>query len=153
MLLAFSGCSASRIERGVFHSPKGYRVSLPPGLWRVSSDSRADLELRHARAQAGILAHATCGGKAALRSLPVLARHLTFGLKERRVLERREASVGGWPAIRVLLQGHLDGVAVKAEAYVIKGERCVHDLVYVAPPGEFSTGQPDFQAFVRSFVP
>lgn len=128
-------------------------MSLPSRLWRVSSDSRADLELKHARAQAGILAHATCEGNASLRSLPVLARHLTFGFTDRRMLERGAASVAGRPAIRMLLEGRLDGVPVKVEAYVIKGERCVYDLVYVAPPPDFSTGEPDFRALVRSFVP
>ncbi|MFQ5829177.1 MAG: hypothetical protein ACE5JD_08485 [Candidatus Methylomirabilia bacterium] len=128
-------------------------MSLPSPLWRVSSDGRADLELRHTRVQAGILAHATCQGKALLRSLPVLAKHLSFGLRDRQELERTEVSVARRPGIRVLLRGRLDGIPVKAEAYVIKGERCVYDMVYVAPPEEFSAGESDFQAFVRSFTP
>ncbi|MFQ5899026.1 MAG: hypothetical protein ACE5JN_12395 [Candidatus Methylomirabilia bacterium] len=152
LFLLVMACSASRIESGVFHSPKGYEVRLPAGAWRVETDGRADLELRDAASRAGILAHATCEGNPLRRSLPVLARHLSFGLEGRRLVERAEVSVAGHPAIRMVLEGKLDGDPVKVEAYVLKGERCVYDLVYVAPPGEFARGKPEFQVLVESLV-
>ncbi|MFQ5520628.1 MAG: hypothetical protein ACE5FK_04460 [Candidatus Methylomirabilia bacterium] len=152
LFLLAVACSASRIESGVFYSPKGYEVRLPAGAWRVKTDDQADLELRDAASGAGILVHATCGGNPPRRSLPVLARHLSFGLEHRRLLEEAEVTVAGHPAVRVLLEGQLDGDLVKVEAYVLKGERCVYDLVYVAPPRGFPRRKPDFQALVESLV-
>lgn len=153
LVWAGSACAGSRIEGGVFYSPKGFRVTLPAGgAWTVAADGRADLELRLSRARAGILINATCGGSAPRRPLAVLARQLTFGVQGREALERDELRVAGHEAIRVLFKGRLDERPVQVEAYVVKGEQCVYDLVYVAPPEEFAAGTEDFGVFVRSFV-
>lgn len=151
-LLGGSACAGGRIERGVFHSDKGYRVNLPASGWQIVTTGQADLVLKHPEWRAGILLHATCEGAAPRRSLSVLARHLTFGLRDKEVLEQGEVTVTGLPALRSLLQGRLDGNAVQMEAYVLKGDVCVYDLVYVAPPTEFSKGTRDFRSFLSSFV-
>jgi hypothetical protein len=136
----------------VFYSAKGYRVALPAAReWQVVADGRADLELRRAASRAGILVNATCEGRAPTRPLAVLARHLTFGIQGKEVGEQSELTVAGHPAIKVLLAGRLDGAPVEVEAYVVKGERCVYDLAYVSPPGEFAAGKADFEAFLSSF--
>lgn len=136
----------------MFYSTKGYRVALPVGReWEVVPDGRADLELRRPASRVGILANATCEGKPPARPLAVLARHLTFGLQGREVLEQSELTLAGHPAVRVLLKGRLDGAPVEVAAYVVKGERCVYDLVYVAPPAEFAGGRAAFDAFLSSF--
>jgi len=127
-------------------------VSLPAGAWRVSTDGRADLELARTGSPAGILAHATCEGKPPERPLPVLARHLTFGLEGRKLVEREEVTVAGRSGIRLLLEGRLDGIPVTVEAFVLKGEGCVYDLLYVAPPAEFAASQREFRDFVGSFA-
>lgn len=152
LLLSGVGCSAGRIEGGVFYSAKGYRVDLPGPAWQVVPGSAADLELRRAEPKGGILINATCEGNPPSRSLPVLSRHLTFGLEEREVLDRSEVALGGRAALNSLLRGRVDGVPVKIEAYVMKDERCVYDFLYVAPPEGFAAGAGEFRAFVRSFI-
>ena len=153
LLLGGAACSAGRIEGGVFYSPRGYRVTLPgrPG-WEVAADGPADLELRLRASRAGILVNATCEGKAPSRSLAVLSGHLTFGIQSKEVLEREKVTVAGHHAFRLLLEGRLDGAPVQVEAYVVKGEECVYDLIYAAPPTEFAAGTEDFRALVSSFV-
>jgi hypothetical protein len=152
ILLGSSACAGGRIVGGVFYSDKGYRVTLPANGWRVLSAGEADLALEQPEWGAGMLLHATCGASAPRRSLRVLARHLTFGLLDRKVLEHGEATVTGLPALRSLLQGELDGRAVRVETYVLRDGTCVYDMVYVAPPTEFPKGVSDFQAFVSSFA-
>jgi hypothetical protein len=44
------------------------------------------------------------------------------------------------------------GERVRMEAYVLKDERCVYDLVYVASPETFEAQRPDFKRFVDSFA-
>ncbi len=136
----------------MFYSAKGYRVALPTAReWQVAADGRADLELHRAASRAGILVNATCEGRAPTRPLAVLTRHLTFGIQGMEAREQSELTVAGHPAIKVLLTGRLDGAPVEVEAYVVKGERCVYDLIYAAPPGEFAEGKADFEAFLSSF--
>ena len=82
----------------------------------------------------------------------MLARHLVFGLAGRTLLERETVTVAGRAGIRVLLDGLQDGVPVRVEAFVLKGEGCVYDLVYVAAPADFEVGRGAFRKFVESFA-
>jgi hypothetical protein len=150
LALVVAGCSAGRIESGVYYSPKGYHVSLPPSGWSVKHARAVDLELQRATSPGGMLADATCEGKEVRRPLDVLTRHLTFGLKERVVEESASLTVGGLPAQRAVLRGSVDGTPVKVEAIVVKGDQCVYDFLYVAPPETFESGRADFQTFVES---
>jgi hypothetical protein len=151
LALLVAGCSADRIERGVFHSIKGYRVSLPPNGWAVEPRGNPDLEMRRLGAPGGILADATCGGKPPRRSLELLARYLVFGLGAREVLEDGAMVVAGRDGVRRVVRGRLDGAPVTVEAVVLKDERCVYDFLYVAPADAFEAGRADFRAFVESF--
>ena len=145
------GCSADRIERGVFHSSKGYRVSLPPPSWGIVRGGKVDLELRRATPRGGMLADATCEGRTPRRPLGVLARHLTFGLTDRETVEDGAVFLGGLPGVRTVVRGSLDGTEVSVEMVVLKGGQCVYDFLYVAPVDDFPSGRPDFRALVESF--
>ena len=87
------------------------------------------------------------------RPLPVLARHLVFGLTRPVTVESDTRMVGGRPAAHRVLRGVVDGREVEVESLVVKGDRCVHDFLYVAPPEQFEAGRRDFQALVESFSP
>jgi hypothetical protein len=41
---------------------------------------------------------------------------------------------------------------MRIESYVVKGDRCVWDLIYAAEPGVFDATRVDFQRLVESFV-
>jgi hypothetical protein len=147
-----AGCSASRIENGVFYSPNGYRLSLPGHGWTVKPGGAAELELQRKNPEGGMLADATCDGKTAGRPLAVLTRHLTFGLGHRETVESVQNEADGRQAERTVVRGTVDGNEVAVEAVVVKDRRCVYDFVYVAPAAAFEVGRGDFQAFVESFA-
>jgi hypothetical protein len=150
-LLLIAGCAASRIESGVFHSDKGYQVTLPAEGWRVDPDGQADLTLRRGEPQGGMLTTATCEGAAVSRPAPILARHLLFGLVHRAVVESAPVEVAGRPGVRSVVRGERDGHEVQVAAVVLKDERCVYDFLYVAPVDAFAAGKAEFDAFVQSF--
>ena len=149
-----AGCStvAGRIENGVFHSSKGYQVKLPGAGWRVESADSADLALKRDAPPGGMLTDATCEEKSLGHPLPLLARHLTFGLTNRVLVDQKTESLNGLPTQHTVLRGSSDGVDVQVEAVVLKTARCVHDFLYVAPVGDFESGRGDFRAFVESFT-
>jgi hypothetical protein len=152
LALLAAGCASSGIEGGVFHSKKGYQVSLPAGGWRVARDSKADLELRRERPPGGMLADATCDARLGERPPEHLVRYLTFGLKHREEVRTEPVTVGGRAGARSVLRGTLDGAEVAVDAVSVKGEGCVYDFLYVAPVDAFEAGRGDFQAFVDSLA-
>lgn len=151
---ALAGCAGARIEGGVFHSPAGYRLTLPGPDWVPASDGRADLELRHRGAPAGMLANAACDAGVARRSMAVLTRQVLVGLRERVVVSRADVTLAGRPAAHTVVEGRMApaGERVRVEMYLVKDAGCVYDFLYVAPPGDFERWQADFHRFVESFV-
>ena len=139
--LAAACAATSGIDNGTFRSAKGYRLDVPRDGWRVEQGAGADLALARAEPPAGMLADATCDGREMGRDLPVLARHLTFGLTDRRTVESDTWTVGGRDAAHRVVMGRRDGAEVGVEAVVMKGDRCVHDFLYVAPAASFEAGR------------
>ena len=152
LALLAAGCASSGVEGGVFHSEKGYQVSLPGGGWRVARDSRADLELRRDSPPGGMLADATCDARVKDRSPEHLVRYLTFGLKRREEVRTEPVTVGGRAGARSVLRGRLDGAEVSVDAVSVKADGCVYDFLYVAPVEVFEAGRGDFQAFLDSLA-
>ena len=157
-LAMLAGCASGSIERGVFHSDKGYRVTLPADGWQVEREPRADLALKRgpadgdAAAAGGMLVNATCDGRSVERPLRLLSRYLVFGLVHRAVVEEAPVQLAGREGLRQVVRGERAGTEVEVEAVVVKDERCVYDFLYVAPAPEFAGGRPAFRAFVESFA-
>ncbi|HYS16928.1 MAG TPA: hypothetical protein VET45_08420 [Candidatus Binatia bacterium] len=153
-VLALTACAGRRIENGVYHSTKGYRVTLPGADWSVAAESKADLELRHQDGMAAMLAHAECDDRARSRSAGLLLGQLLIGLRDRATIEQDEVSLNGRPALHRVLDGRVaaDGTPTRIEAYVLKEEGCVYDFAYAAPPSSFDARRADFRRFVESFA-
>lgn len=152
-ILLTCGCAVKRIEHGVYHSPKGYRVTTPSPQWDRVDDSPADLELRHRSASAGMAANAVCEERQTRLSSGVLARQLLVGVRDRSVIERGEVQVAGRPAVRAVFDGRLEDskTKVRIETVVVKDERCIYDFMYAAPEATFAVTRSDFDRFVDSF--
>jgi len=150
-----AGCAGQRLDGGnVFHSAKGYRVTVPASGWTIVSEGRDDLELRDATGRVGILVHADCDARRARRPLVFLERRLLIGLTDRTMIEQNEVTVSGWPASHGVLEADNGraGSRMKIETFVLSDGRCVYDLVYAAAPADFAAHRDDFAAFVQSFA-
>ena len=153
-VIAFTGCAGRRIENGVYHSDKGYRLTLPGPDWSVAADSKADLELRHQDGLAAMLANAECDDRAKSRSAGLLLGQLLIGLHDRATIEQNEVSLNGRQALHRVLDGRVAaaGAPTRIEAYVLKDQSCVYDFAYAAPPAAFEAWRADFRRFVESFA-
>ncbi len=154
MALVFAACAGERVEAGVYHSKKGYRVTVPSGDWEVVNGSRADLELRHRRVTAAMLVNASCDPATARRDFRVLRRHILPSLRDREIVEQGTVMIDGHEADHAVLEGQAtDGPGrVRIELYLMKNERCVYDFLYASTPGDFATGQEDFRRLVETFA-
>jgi len=151
LLTALVGCAAVHVKEGSYVvSRKGYRVGAPEGWVRI--DSEADLALRRANPAGGLMAHATCEGKPPVRPLPVLVRHLRFGLRDVHDLVETPSELDGLPGTAQRFQATLDGVPVAVRALTLRGHGCVYDLVGVAAPDGLAALGPDFERFAAGFA-
>jgi len=152
-VVAFAGCAGRRIENGIYHSAKGYRLTMPGAEWSVAGESKADLELRHQDGMAAMLANADCDEPRS-RSAGLLLGHLLIGIRDRATIEQNEVSVNGLAAVHRVLDGRVvpDGAPTRIEAYVLTDDRCVYDFAYAAPPTAFEAWRGDFRLFVESFA-
>jgi hypothetical protein len=148
-----AGCAgAPRVTAGraVVVAAKRFQIVPPAGWEPVPSD--ADLALRQPALQAGLMAHGTCEGKTPRRPLPVLARHLRFGLRDVRDLDQAPVEVAGQRGVRSRFTARLDGVPVAVGTVTVEGDGCVYDLVVVAPPERFLDAAEAFERFAGSFA-
>lgn len=152
--LALAGCAGRRISEGVYHSSKGYRVRIPGADWMVVDRSRADLELRHRDGAAGVMVNAVCDGKVSRRSAGVLRTQLLAGLRERKMIERREVSLNGRPGTRTVLEAQTVGPGPRflIDTVTVTDERCVYDLIYAAPVDASVDHHAAFDQLVGSFA-
>jgi hypothetical protein len=125
-------------------------VGAPDGWSRI--ESKADVALRRTDRPAGLMVHATCEGKPPARPLPVLVRHLRFGLRDIQALGEAPVTLGGLPGTAHRFRATLDGVPVAVRAVTLRGAGCVYDLVGVAPPDEAQALAADFERFSAGFA-
>jgi hypothetical protein len=151
LLAILAGCGGVRLQEGSYVvSRKGYRVGAPDGWTRIETE--ADVALRRADPVGGLMAHATCEGTPPTRPLPVLVRHLRFGLRDVQDLVETPVTLGGLPGTAHRFRATLDGVPVTVRAVTLRGTGCVYDLVGVASPDGLATLVPDFERFLAGFA-
>jgi hypothetical protein len=145
---------AGRQAPGAYHSNKGYRVTLPGPAWQPIRNGRADLELRHREAKAGILVNASCEPRLSQRAVSVLTREILAGFSAREVHEQDVASIAGREAAHMVVEGQSGPRSdrVRVELYIARDDRCVYDLLYAAAPEDFATWRGDFRRLVGTLV-
>ncbi len=82
-----------------------------------------------------------------LRSLTNL---LLLGLSEITHRHEKELTLLSGPALETTVQGLLSGSKIAMKTIVLKRQRCVYDLLYMASPSHFPENEKDFSRFVAS---
>lgn len=148
-----TGCAGARVVQGMYlDSENRYQIRLPAAPWISISLDGAALAFRQPALQAAIALNAECPSSEP-GELPWVARHLFFGLREKRIQRRERVSLQGAEGVRTWLVAELDGAPVAVEGVTLRRGGCLYDFMYVAPPATFARGQSDFQTFVESWRP
>jgi hypothetical protein len=147
------GCARARpvVREGVVRGRQAsFRVgALGPGWQPVGGD--ADAEWHRPDSGAVILANGECR-PGADEPLGVLRNTLLIGFTDRVVRAEKRAMLDGREALASRVGAKLDGVPVEIDAWVLKKDGCVYDLVYAAPPETFAAGRGDFERLVGGFA-
>lgn len=145
------GCGASfdgRVYRGDGYA---FSVAESPSEWAPMTVTGAALAFEERDVGGQILVNGRCdrdGDDASLRSL---TQHLFLRFTEREIVSEEVVPFDGREAMRTSVKAKLDGVERRFLVWVLKKDRCVYDLLYVASPDQFDRGAPRFDAWARQF--
>jgi hypothetical protein len=153
MLSLSAGCVAGWIAGTTYRDPEDrFQVRLPPATWSPRPLDGAVLSFGSPELQAAIALRVDCQTPEP-GELPWVARHLFFGLEEKRAQGRETVRLHEVVGIRTRVRARLEHVPVEVEGVTLRRAECLYDFIYVAPPAVFPQGRPDFEAFVESWTP
>lgn len=152
-LLTVSACATATIRDGTYHDPQGrFAVRVPPAPWQPVSLDGAALSFRAPDLDAGIGLRVDCGSPEP-GPLPSVARHLFFGLPDKRVETREGIVLADAAGVRTRLRARLEDRPVEVDGVTVRRGACLYDFFYVAAPQRFEAGRPAFDAFIESWTP
>ncbi|MCA9623774.1 MAG: hypothetical protein KC731_32350 [Myxococcales bacterium] len=147
------GCGSHGLTGGIYRGDGfAFRMEAPGDGWRPLDAAPAALSYRNDAYQATIMVHGRCGLDGDDIPLTALTNHLFLDFTDREVKSQDVVPFDGREAMHTVLDAKLDGVPMTYDVWVLKKDGCVYDLLYLAPPGQFEAGRPDFEALVRGFA-
>jgi hypothetical protein len=150
--LTAAGCGSApaRLSGGVYRA-KDTAFRLGPTLrhWQPQS-SDADVAFYEPSLDAVMMANSDCSSERD-PPLSVATNTLMMGFTDRQITSEEVVSLDGRDALHRRMRAKLDGVPLAIEAYVLKKDGCIYDLVYLSPPDSAALGAPDFHRFVAGF--
>jgi hypothetical protein len=148
-LVLLAGCpAAGSLEDGVLHKDGvAVRLGRVPQAWQRIHVDGADVAYRDQGREGSILFDMRCNDRDGDAPLSVLTEHLIMGTTARDFERQDTVPFDGREALHSVMSAKLDGVPMRYDIFVMKKDGCVYDLVYVAPPDQFTQGAPDFERF------
>ena len=151
-LAATIGCGPTGLTGNIYRGDGfAFRVQ-PASRWRQVSADGAALAFRDDAHRGTILINARCGLDGDDVPLQALTNHLFLQFTDEDVASQEVVEFDGREAMHTVMTAKLDGVALSYDAWVLKKDGCVYDLVYLAAPNDFAAGREAFAEMVRSFT-
>lgn len=148
--LCFQGCAALSNKEHLLPFDQQYTIlSLGKG-WQVLQEENEGFSLWNEKYNATIVIIYSPLNNETLA--PDLLNHQLFiGIRNKDVIMKEPVLIGGKNTLHSVLMGELDDKKFKFDAYVIKENNFVFDIVYFAPPETFDSAHGDFQELIQSF--
>lgn len=151
MATCLAGC-ATAFDGQTFRG-QGYVFQVPPAPqgWQRMEVSDAALTFEDANTGATVMVNGRCdrdGEDVPLRSL---TQHLFIYFTDREIHDERVVPFDGREALRTEITAKLDGVPRRFVTWVLKKDKCVYDLTYIAPTDTFASGVGAFDQWASGF--
>jgi hypothetical protein len=152
LLSVFVACGGSSLKGSVYRGGGlAFRVGDTPPAWRPIKVTNTRLAFRDEQAEATILVNGRCGQDGDDVPLLSLTQHLFMSFTEREMLEQAVIPMDGREAMHTVMRAKLDGVPKFFDAYVLKKDGCVYDLVGIWAVDKFETHRAAFERFAVGF--
>ncbi len=134
----------------IFHD-KYYEVGQLPAGWERMKTGARTISFYNEEHKASISTDAYCGLSVSDRTLDSFSGDMTVALEDKKVTDEKEFTLDGRGALRMRVNGKVDGVPTVVDLVIVRKNYCVFDFYSVAPAG----GDPDvnsaFEAFFNGF--
>ena len=145
------GCAQLQVKDGILSPPhKNYTVNIPGKGWEMIKVGKEDIALWHKQYHT-MIAFVSSDIENKKYSLEMLNSQLFIGMKNKKILLKESVIVDNQQAMHTIFLCEIDNHKFKVDAYVIKFENKVYDLVYWAPVNSFDYVREDFESIVKSF--
>ena len=99
-----------------------------------------------------ILFNARCGLDGDDIPLSALTNHLFMQFTDKQLETQEVVPFDEREAMHTRMVASLDGVPLRYDAWVLKKDGCVYDMLYFAEPARFEAGYGAFSSMVRQFA-
>jgi len=141
------GGPTATFESGVY---RGHGVAFGvgdiPAAWHRVDVEDAALAFRDDHGSS-VLVNVRCNVRADDIPLVALTNQLVMGTTDREYVKEETVQLDRREARHTVMRAKLDGVELVWDAYVMKKDGCVYDIVLVAPPDRFEQGSASFDRF------
>lgn len=160
VLFSFSSCIFGKSVKKVMSYRNGhvyftdretYKVGELSGAWKKMRVKTYSIAFHNAGAGATIATDAFCGPAYEDIPLKALTSHLLAGVDDYVVERSEEFTLDERGALRTIARGSVDGVPLTFDVVVIKKNRCMIDLMCIAPEGRHNDVVADFEGFYGAF--
>ena len=128
-----------------------FRLGEIPPTWKRIDVSNARLAFRDEPADTTVLVNGRCGKDGDDVPLQALTKHLFINFTDREILEQKIIPMDGREAMHTVMRAKLDGVPKMFDAFILKKDGCVYDIVGIWALGKFDEGRAAFEAFASGF--
>ena len=153
--VALGACNGHTYKDGYF-SKGGLRyhvATLDPAQWQQLGFADNDLAWVNRSSPHVLSTNATCDlENHGDPSLEVLTTHLLFGFSDKTLNARETKTIDGRQALISSYVAKLDGVPVEIVLAVLKKNDCVHDFIYISPPGQAAAHRAQFELLLTQFA-
>lgn len=150
-LFVFSSCSSAQIVDNRFLNLRSsYEITIPGEPWEKIKINNEDLAMRNQESNANfaIISHPSKSDKVTLEAL---YKQLFIGIKGKSILKKQYVSIDNRRALHAVLEGELDNIKLRINAYIIQAKDVICDIVYWSTPEKFDISLEDFERVVNSF--
>jgi hypothetical protein len=151
-LSVLAACGGSSLKGSVYRADGlAFRLGETPSTWRRIKVTNTRLAFRDDQAESTILVNGRCGHDGDDVPLLALTKHLFMSFTERETLEQEVIPMDGREAMHTVMRAKLDGVPKMFDAYVLKKDGCVYDLVGIWAVERFENYRAAFENFASGF--
>ena len=148
--LIFAGCVSVNIKPKAPARSNEYKFQAPDSTFRKIDSEQADLAWQNEKSGNTIAVLSECS-ETKDPSLSDLESEMSQALNDSKVVRTQNTQFEDREALRSLLEGKVDGVAVRVDVLTFKKNSCSYTLTYMGRAQGFEKEQGVFENFLKGF--